>query len=185
MFLFTLAVTLGGSLLFSLAPAVQFWNPRLAESLKQQTDSGRGSSLRFRRSCVALQIGFSLLLIVAAGLFVRTIRNLRKVDPGFATDHILAFNLDPATAGYIPAAITPVEQRVIDAIAALPGVRGVAATNDADLIGDDNDGDVVVDQDCTNFRREDTEFDVEVPYLPGGSASDPLSTIDDRQPQPR
>ncbi|HEV2445647.1 MAG TPA: ABC transporter permease, partial [Candidatus Sulfopaludibacter sp.] len=164
-FLFTLAVTLGGSLLFSLAPALQFWNPRLAESLKQQTDSGRGGSIRFRRTCVALQIGFSLLLIVAAGLFVRTIRNLRHVDPGFATDHILAFNLDPATAGYASAAITPVEQRAIDSLAALPGVRGVGATNDADLRGDDREGDVIVDQDCTNFRREETEFDVEVPWV--------------------
>src|SRR5262249_3268022 len=57
---FTVAATLAASLLFSLAPAVQFWNPRLAEALKQQSDSGRSGSLRFRRTCVALQIGFSL-----------------------------------------------------------------------------------------------------------------------------
>src|SRR5262249_9770115 len=71
--LFTVLATLAASLLFSLAPAVQFWNPRLSESLKQQSGTGQATSLRFRRTCVALQIGFSLLLIVAAGLFVRTI----------------------------------------------------------------------------------------------------------------
>ena len=164
----TVAATLAASLVFSLAPAVQFWNPRLAEALKQQTDSGRGASLRFRRTCVALQIGFSLLLIVGAGLFVRTIQNLHNVDPGFATDHILAFELNPGMAGYTPATVSPVEQRVIDSIAALPGVRGVAATNDADLRGDDREGDVAVDQDCNHPRPDDSEFDVELPWVSNG-----------------
>ena len=109
--LFTVAAALIASLFFSLAPAVQFWNPRLAESLKQQTGTGSGGALQFRRTCVALQIGFSLLLIVGAGLFVRTIQNLRNVDPGFATDHLLTFGLAPEYAGYPANQIAPVEQR--------------------------------------------------------------------------
>ena len=165
---FTIAATLTASVLFSLAPAVQFWNPRLAEALKQQADSGRGGSLRFRRTCVALQIGFSLLLLVGAGLFVRTIQNLHNVDPGFATDHLLAFNLNPQMAGYTPATVSPVEQRVIDSISGLPGVRGVAATNDADLQGDGRSGDVAVDQDCAHPRPEDNEFDIELPWVSNG-----------------
>jgi predicted permease len=159
---FTMIATVTGSLLFSLAPAVQFWNPRLADALKQQTSSGMSGSLRFRRTCVALQIGFSLLLIVAAGLFVRTIQNLHNVDAGFATDHLLAFNLAPEMAGCAPAAIVPVEQRILDAIAGLPGIRAVGATNDADLRGDNRDGDVVV----TGYTpAPDEEFDVEVPWV--------------------
>jgi len=159
---FTIVATVTGSLLFSLAPAVQFWNPRLADALKQQTSSGMSGSLRFRRTCVALQIGFSLLLIVAAGLFVRTIQNLHNVDAGFATDHLLAFNLAPEMAGYAPAAIVPLEQRVLDAIAALPGVKAAGATNDADLRGDNRDGDVVV----TGYTpAPDEEFNVEVPWV--------------------
>ena len=121
--LFTAAAALTASLLFSLAPALQFWNPRLAESFKQQTGTGSGGALQFRRTCVALQIGFSLLLIVGAGLFVRTIQNLRNVDPGFATDHLLTFRLAPEYAGYPPTQIAPVEQRALEALAALPGVR--------------------------------------------------------------
>lgn len=166
--LFTIAATLAASLLFSLAPAVQFWNPRLASALRQQGDSGRGGSLRFRRTCVALQIGFSLLLIVGAGLFVRTIQNLHQVDPGFSTDHLLAFNLEPGMAGYSRQSVTPVEQRVIDSLAVLPGVRGVGATNDADLRGDDREGDVVVDQDCNHPRPEDNELDIELPWVSNG-----------------
>jgi putative ABC transport system permease protein len=162
---FTIAATLTGSLLFSLAPAVQFWNSRLADALKQQTSSGMSGSLRFRRTCVALQIGFSLLLIVAAGLFVRTIQNLRNVNAGFATDHLLAFNLAPEMAGYAPATIAPVEQHVLDAIATLPGVRAAGATNDADLRGDDRNGDVLV---SGYTPGPDEEFDVEVPWVSDG-----------------
>ena len=118
--LFTVVAALTASLLFSLAPALQFWNPRLVEALKQQAGTGSGEALRFRRTCVALQIGFSLLLIVGAGVFVRTIQNLRNVNPGFATDHILTFGLAPEHAGYPSNQIVPVEQRALEALAALP-----------------------------------------------------------------
>ena len=159
---FTIAATLLASLMFSLAPAAQFWNPRLADALKQQMGTGMGGSLRFRRTCVALQIAFSLLLAVAAGLFVKTIENLKNVDPGFATDRLLAFELAPELAGYSPARVGPVEQQALDAIAALPGVRGAGATNDPDLADDDRTGDVAV----TGFTpKPDEEFDVELPWV--------------------
>jgi putative ABC transport system permease protein len=168
--LFTIGVTLAASLLFSLAPAVQFWNPRLAESLKQQMGTGAGGSLKFRRTCVALQIGFSLLLIVAAGLFVRTIHNLRNADAGFATDHLLAFNLDPQMAGYQAAQIAPVEQQALDTVAALPGVRSVGATDDTDLANDNKDGDVLV---SGYTPKPDEDFSVELPWV----SNDYLQTL--------
>lgn len=161
---FTIVVTVVASMLFSLAPAAQFWNPRLADALKQQSGTGPGSSLKFRRTCVALQIGFSLLLIVAAGLFVRTIRNLRNVDAGFATDHLLVFRLSPEMSGYPQSAVAPVEQRVLDAVSTLPGVRDAGATNDADLADDNRNGDVLV----TGYTpKPDEEFDVELPSVSG------------------
>ena len=164
-FALTLAATLVGSLIFSLAPAAQFWNPRLADSLRQQTGTGVGGSLRFRRTCVALQIGFSLLLMVAAGMFVRSIQNLRTVNPGFATDHLLAFDLAPEMAGYPASTVAHLEQNVLDALAALPGVRSAGATNDADLVDDDITGDVYV----TGFKPpSDEDFDVELPWVSNG-----------------
>lgn len=159
---FTIAATLIASLLFSLAPAAQFRNPRLAESLKQQMGTGMGGSLKFRRTCVALQIGFSLLLIVAAGLFVRTIDNLHRAKTGFATDHLLTFSLNPQLAGYPAAQIAPVEQRVLDTVAGLPGVRAAGATNDADLVGDGIDGDVAV---SGYTPKPDEDFSVELPWV--------------------
>jgi putative ABC transport system permease protein len=161
---FTILATLAASLLFSLAPAAQFWNPKLSEALHQGR-GGTGGSLRFRRTCVALQIGFSLLLIVAAGLFVRTISNLRNVNAGFATDHLLVFNLNPALAGYSPAGVVPVEQRALDAIAGLPGVRAVGATNDEDLANDGVSGDVLV---AGYTPPPNEEYDVELPWVSDG-----------------
>lgn len=162
---FTLGVTLLASLLFSLAPAAQFRNPRLAAAMKQQMGTGGGGSLKFRRTCVALQIGFSLLLIVAAGLFVRTIDNLRRVNPGFATDHLLAFDLDPSLAGYPAEEVAPQEQRVLDAVSALPGIHGAGATDDTDLAGDDHQGDMVP---LGSTPKPDEEYDVELPWVSDG-----------------
>jgi predicted permease len=158
----TIAATLAASLFFSLAPALQFWRPQLAKSLNQHSGTSAGGSLRFRRTCVALQIGFSLLLIVAAGLFVRTIRNLRNVNAGFATDHLLSFSLSPEMAGVAPAAVAPVEQRALDAVAELPAIRNVGATNDPDLVNDDRLGDVIV---SGYTPPPDEEFDVELPWV--------------------
>jgi putative ABC transport system permease protein len=163
--LFTLLATLATSVLFSLAPAAQFWNPKLAEAMRQQSGTVGGTSLRFRRTCVALQIGFSLLLIVGAGLFVRTIANLRNVDVGFATDHLLAFSLNPMLAGYPTTGVAAVEQRALDAIAALPGVRAVGATNDQDLSDDGITGDVKV---SGYTAPPNDEYDVELPWVSDG-----------------
>jgi putative ABC transport system permease protein len=161
----SLLITMLASLLFSLAPALQFRNPRLAAVMQQRAGTSAGGSLKFRRSCVALQIGFSLLLIVAAGMFVRTIHNLRYVETGFPTDHLLAFHLNPTLAGYPGNQVAPVEQRALDAIAALPGVRAAGATNDADLAGDDVQGDMVP---AGYAAKPDEEFDVELPWVSNG-----------------
>ena len=162
---FTLGVTVLASLLFSLAPALQFRNPKLAEAMQQRAGTGTGGSLKFRRTCVALQIGLSLLLMVAAGLFVRTIDNLRHVQTGFATDHLLAFDLNPSLAGYPATGIVPVEQRVLDAVGALPGVRSAGATNDTDLADDDITGDILP---AGYTAKTDEEFDVELPWVSDG-----------------
>jgi predicted permease len=159
---FAMAATVIASLLFSLAPAAQFRNPKLAESLKQQMGTGMGGSLKFRRTCVALQIGFSLLLIVAAGLFIRTIDNLHNAKTGFSTDHLLTFWLNPQLAGYPAVQTAPMEQRVLDRVAGLPGVRSVGATDDTDLVDDNKEGDVLV---SGYTPKPDEDYSVEVPWV--------------------
>ena len=125
---FTLGATLLVSVLFSLAPAAQFWKPDLLETLRSH-GSASGRSLTFRRTCVVLQIGLSLLLLIGAGLFVRTIRNLRLVDTGIQTDRLVTFSVNPSFAGYPAVQSAAVRQRILDAVGGLPGVRAVAATH--------------------------------------------------------
>ncbi len=142
--LFNFALALFASLLFSLAPAAQFWRPDLAPALKQQGMTARSSPLRFRRISVALQIGLSLMLMVGAGLFVRTLHNLRSLNAGFTTDHLLTFGIDPRMAGYEPARTFALYRSVFETLSGLPGVRSVGATNDPELANDNESGNIAI-----------------------------------------
>jgi putative ABC transport system permease protein len=159
LFNFTLAVS--ASLLFSLAPAVQFWRPNLAPALKQQVITG-GGPLRFRRIAVGVQVGLSLLLLVGAGLFTRTLRNLKSLDLGFTTDHLVTFNIDPSLAGYPPAQNLEVDTRVLRALASLPGVRSVAGTTDSELANDNWSSNITI---AGYTAKEDEDMNVERPRV--------------------
>lgn len=93
---FTLALSVLTGIVFGLAPAWRATNVDLTPTLK---DSGRGSSAASRswlsRGLVVAQVALSLLLLIGAGLFVRTLVNLQRVDPGFNTKNLLIFNLVP------------------------------------------------------------------------------------------
>ncbi len=160
--LFNCALALFASLLFSLAPAAQFWRPNLAPALKQQGMTARSGSLRFRRISVAVQIGLSLMLLVGAGLFVRTLHNLKSLNAGFATDHLLTFEIDPRMAGYEPARTFALYQRVFETLKGLPGVKSVAATNDPELANDTERGNISI---AGYAEKPDEDMDVEQPNV--------------------
>jgi putative ABC transport system permease protein len=120
--LFNFLMAFAASVMFSLAPALRFLSPDLATSLKQQAGTSGASPLRFRRVTVGLQIGLSLLLVVGAGLFVRTLHNLESQDVGSVTGHLVTFGLNPQLAGYSQEQVNPLHQRVLDTLAALLGV---------------------------------------------------------------
>jgi putative ABC transport system permease protein len=142
--IFNFALALLVSLFFSLAPAVQFWRPDLAPALKEQVNTAAGGAATFRRISVAVQIGLSVLVLVGAGLFVRTLRNLKYVNVGFATDHLLTFRIDPRMAGYEPEGTKALYKRVSEAMASLPGVRSAAGTSDAELANENSDNNITV-----------------------------------------
>ncbi len=124
------------SVLFSLAPALRFLHPDLVNSLKQQTTTVSGAHLRFRRISVGVQIGLSLLLLIGAGLFVETLHNLKSLNIGFTTDHLLTFGVDPTLGGYDDKQALEVQKHLLEVLAAQPGVRSVAGTDDPVLAGD-------------------------------------------------
>ena len=142
---FNFAIALAVSVLFSLAPAVQLIRPDIVNSLKQQTSTMSGGTLNFRRLIVSLQVGLSVLLLVGSGLFVRTMQNLRRVDTGFNTSHLITFHIDPLLSGYAKEKIPLLHQSVLDAMAALPGVQAVGATDDAELADNGHSGNVTVE----------------------------------------
>jgi putative ABC transport system permease protein len=159
---FNFAVAVGVSLLFALAPALQFWKPDLVSAMKAQSAASTGGRLTFRRLTVALQIGLSLLLLVCSGLFVRTLRNLRNVNVGFATDHLITFSLDPNLAGYGESAVGALHKRVVEGLAGLPGVEAVGATDDPELADDGRSGNISV-QGYTPHEGED--MNAESPHI--------------------
>ena len=136
--LFTFAVSVLASVLFSLAPIVQFYRPKVAPALKQQAVTAEGGHARFRRVTVGVQIGLSVLLLVGAGLFTRTLSNLKSVDVGFRTDHVLSFQIDPRMAGYEPATVAQLYKRLLETLASQPGVQAVGMTDDPVLAQNDN-----------------------------------------------
>jgi predicted permease len=126
MLLFTLAVSVITALLFGSIPAFRVTRLELTRSLKD----GQGAAVRSKgvlaRSLVISQVAFSLLLVVAAGLFLRTLVNLSRVDVGFEKQNVLFLHIDESSVGYkdddprVFALYRQIEERV----GALPGVQG-------------------------------------------------------------
>ena len=100
--LFALGLSLLTGLVFGLVPALQSTRPALASTLKNEAGSVMGGSgaFRFRKGLVVTQVALSLLLLIGAGLFTRSLVNLRSLDPGFETERLLAFSVDPSLNGY-------------------------------------------------------------------------------------
>jgi predicted permease len=127
-------VTIATSVLFSLAPIAQFGRADVNAALK---DGGRtaGTTSAVRgKALIVFQVALSVLLLVGAGLFVRTLTNLHAVALGFQPAHILLFDVDPPQTRYARHARTALYDRIEDAIAAIPGVEHVAAVA-APLVG--------------------------------------------------
>ena len=127
-FAFTATITVLTGILFGLAPAVAAARYDLNHGLKEATQlttrRRRGLS---GRALVSFQIALSTLLVIGAGLFVRTLRGLNSVEVGFRTDHLLLFELNPQRTKYPPGKNVDLHKRVEQAIAALPGVEAVTA----------------------------------------------------------
>ncbi|HEX4276593.1 MAG TPA: ABC transporter permease [Bryobacteraceae bacterium] len=127
MLAFTLAISLLTGVLFGLAPALQATKPDVAGTLKDEAASvaGGGGQLSFRKVLVAMQVTLSLVLLIGAGLFLRSLGNLRFLDPGFRTKNLIQFGLNPRAIGYDPERTAALYQRFEDKLRATPGITGV------------------------------------------------------------
>ena len=129
---FTFGLSLLTGLVFGLAPAWRTTRVDLTPSLKE---SGRASSAVHRsllsRGLVVVQVALSLVLLVGAGLFVRTLLNLQRVDPGFNTQNLLLFEVQPSLIGYKDDKLRQIYLQISERIEAVPGVKAVTFSRDA------------------------------------------------------
>jgi predicted permease len=127
---FTLGVSVLAGLLFGLAPALHGSRssamPTLNANTRTAASSGGRTSRWWPKALVTAQIMFCLLLLVGAGLFLRTLRNLEDQDFGFERTHLLIAQFAPELAGYKPEQAPALNQRMIERLSAIPGVRSAA-----------------------------------------------------------
>ena len=127
--LFAAAVTIGTGILFGLFPALHSTRPDLLPTLKGQSGqpSGARGAAIFRTSLAVFQIAISMALLVAAGLFVKSLANVSRVDLGLKTENVVTFGLSPELSGYSQDRVQTLFARLEDELAAQPGVTSVSA----------------------------------------------------------
>ncbi|HEV2299207.1 MAG TPA: ABC transporter permease [Candidatus Acidoferrales bacterium] len=122
--LFALVVSILAGVLFGLAPALKSWRADIYETLKE---GGRGTSgvrHRMQRILVAVEMAFAVVLLIGAGLMIRTLARLWSMNPGFDPHNVATFNVTvPTTADESPEAIREMLRRIHDAITTVPGVE--------------------------------------------------------------
>ena len=122
---FVVGVMLLTSLVFGLLPAVRGSRTEITLSLKDRSGALSAGGISLRRMLVGIQVALSLLLLVGAGLFVRTLRNLESLGPGFPTDHLLTFRINPSLNGYSDEETKSFYERLNVNLQTMPGVESV------------------------------------------------------------
>lgn len=132
--LFTTAASLLTGILFGLLPAWRSSRVELATAMKLQSEQA-GARARLNAALVVAQIALSVALLAGAGLFVRTLRNLRAADFGFKPTHVALFSLESAVS-YNDDQRAAIHRRLLDALSAAPGVRSATLANAGLMSGD-------------------------------------------------
>ena len=164
--LFAAGLSLTTGVLFGLAPAIQSTRPDLVTELRNNSGKlagGRGAA-RFRASLVTAQIALSMALLVSAGLFIKSLRNVSRVDLGINIDNVVTFGISPGLSGYDTTRMAALYQRVEDELAAIPGVTGVTASA-VQILANNNWGQSV----SVEGFHKDPDTDADSRYSPVGA----------------
>jgi predicted permease len=142
--LFSIGVSVLTGILFALAPAFQLIRATMHDSLK---DSGRSNTAgklhqRARNGLAAGEIGLALVLLVGAGLLIRSFYRMLDVEPGFETTHLLTFRMTLPTDKYKPEQQAAVYSRVLESVSQAPGVQSAGAISELPLSGAYSSGSV-------------------------------------------
>jgi predicted permease len=144
--IFALSVSCLTGIVFGLAPALQSTRPDLASTLKESAGTVVGGGhMRLRKALVVAQIFLSLLLLIGAGLFIRSLRNLKTLDPGFRTHNVVAFSIDPRLNGYTKERAHLYYRELLDKLRGTPGVESASFAIVRVLDNDDWESTIAVD----------------------------------------
>jgi predicted permease len=163
---FAAGLSLTTGLLFGLAPAIQSTRPDLVTELRNNSGTlagGRGAA-RFRTTLVTAQIALSMALLVVAGLFIQSLRNVSRIDLGIDVDNMAMFAISPSLNGYDSTRIANVYERVEQALSASPGITGVTSSSVQFLSGHNRSRNI----DVEGFHR-DPDTDASAHYAPVGA----------------
>ena len=134
---FTMLVTLLTGVIFGLVPALQASRPNLNETLKEGGRGSTGGHHRVRGSLVVTEVALALMLLVGAGLLIRSFYRLQQVDPGFNTKNAMAVTISlPGKKYPQPEQLTGFYNQLIERVSALPGVLSVGASQTLPVQGD-------------------------------------------------
>jgi predicted permease len=139
--LFALGLTFITGIIFGLVPALRASRPDPWTTLKDTIGSvaGAGGSLFLRKGLVTAQVALSFLLLFGAGLFVRSLQNLKTTDTGVVLDNLITFQLAPALSGYDDERATTLYTTLLDRLRNVPGVHSAGLATVPILSGDEWD----------------------------------------------
>ena len=135
---FTLGLSLLSGVLFGLMPALQAARSNLTPALRNEVSVQVGGfrPFRLRKMLVITQVALSLALLIGAGLFVRTLQNLKRLDVGFNPEKVLLFSMNPGLNGYDTNQVKSFYGLLISRVQMLPGVQSASFAGNALLSGD-------------------------------------------------
>jgi predicted permease len=144
---FTFSLTLATGVIFGLLPALRASRPDPWTTLKDTVGSiaGTGGSLFLRKGLVTVQVALSFLLLFGAGLFVRSLQNLKTTDTGVALDNLVTFQLSPALSGYDEPRAVQFNQELLERLRFAPGVKSAAMAAVPVLAGNEWDSSMAVE----------------------------------------
>jgi len=143
-FAFVGGITVLAGVLFGAAPALRGTGINVSAALKETSRSLAGSRSLLGKALLVVQVAISLVLLVGAGLFLRTLQNLRHVDVGFNPERLVLFRLNPSLNRYDDKATIALYGRLVERLQAVPGVRAVSFSNVALLSGSVNSTSIFV-----------------------------------------
>ncbi len=127
--LFSLAVSVTAGVIFGFAPALQATRPNLVGALKDTAAQGGAAKTKLRSVLVVAQISISLIVLISAGLVVRTLQQLQKMNPGFDTQNAITMSFDLGLQGYDEARGQQFFKQLQERLQSLPGVESAAVTS--------------------------------------------------------